>query len=200
MKEGLKGSFELPLFPLSTVLFPGGRLPLRIFEQRHLRMVSACARADREFGIVLEQSSARGSGKPIFHDLGTTARVVDFDRLEGGLLGVLCLGGSRFRVQQHRVEHDGLIVGQVEMLEDDPPTETPAEYKAAADLLRRCDGGLPPALREPKPRWEDAGWLASRLAERLPIPMELKHELLSLNDPAQRLDVLFALLQAQELV
>src|SRR5512144_1891243 len=112
---------ELPLFPLNTVLFPGGVLPLRIFEPRYLNMVSECMKADHGFGVVAIQEGSETGIAASFQKIGTLARIADFDRLEDGLLGITCQGGQRLQVMSHRVQADQLILGRVNFLPDDPP-------------------------------------------------------------------------------
>ena len=104
---------ELPLFPLNAVLFPGGPLPLRIFEPRYLDMVSQCLREQSGFAVVLIGEGEEVEEATSFAATGTEARIVDFDRLEGGLLGISCIGRERVRVVEAWREPDGLNRGRV---------------------------------------------------------------------------------------
>jgi uncharacterized protein len=166
----------LPLFPLDTVLFPGGTLPLRIFEPRYVDMVRRCLREGSAF-VVLQPQSA----------VGTEARIVDFDSLPDGLLGISCRGGPRVRVLERWQQPDGLHVGVVEALPEAAAVAVPARFERLAVLLR----ALLPEVPELYPRddWQldDAGWVSGRLTELLPIPMPDKQLLLEMDEPLQRL-------------
>lgn len=188
---------EVPLFPLNTVLFPGGVLPLRIFETRYLDMVSRCMKQETSFGVVAIHQGQEAGEVASFHEIGTLARIVDFDRLEDGLLGITCQGEQRFRVLSQRVQADRLCIGEVEILSEDPRTTLVASHNALLKLLRNI---LEREEMEPYTRflvsdWNDAVWVSNRLAEILPLPVKAKQILLELNDPTQRLDVLNTLLQ-----
>jgi Lon protease-like protein len=192
---------ELMLFPLHAVLFPGGRLRLRVFEPRYLRMVSQCLREDVGFGVV----TIRGDGSEVgpgadFHELGVRARVSDFDPLKDGMLGITVTADRRIRILSSAVESDGLVMGRVRVLPEDAPCRLPIDYQAAALLLRRLldQTSANPAASDPC--WADAGWVAGRLTELLPLSDGAKQDILLLDDPSQRMDVIFAVLQDQSLL
>src|SRR5256885_9760899 len=124
----------LPLFPLDTVLFPGGPLPLRIFEPRYLDMVRRCLKEHSAFGVVLIVAGAEAGAVSAVADTGTSARLVDFDTLPDGLLGITCVGGRRFRVRRRWQQSDGLNLAEVDYLPEDPPSALPA---ALAHLDRK---------------------------------------------------------------
>ena len=189
-------SQELPLFPLHTVLFPGGVLPLRIFEPRYLDMVSACLRADSGFGVVAIREGRETGGQPTsIHPVGTLARIVDFDRLDDGLLGITCLGVQRLRVIGHRVRPDQLLIGQVLWLPDDPALPPLPGHEPLARVLRDLlqNEELAPYRRFLAPNWDDAAWIGNRLTEILPLPPQVRQSLLEMSEPLQRLDVLLAI-------
>ena len=194
--ETMSAIQEMPLFPLNAVLFPGGVLPLRIFETRYLDMVSACLRADVGFGVVtIHQGNEAGAQPVTIHPVGTLARIVDFDSLDDGLLGITCLGVQRVRVVGHRVQPDQLLLGQIRWLPDDPqqlplPAHEPL-VRVLRDLLE--NGELVSHKRFLAPNWEDAAWVGNRLAELLPLPLQIRQGLLEMTDPQQRLDVLLAI-------
>ncbi len=188
---------ELPLFPLNTVLFPGGALPLRIFETRYLDMVSACLRTDRGFGVIaIHQGQEAGNPPASIHPIGTLARIVDFDQLDDGLLGITCLGIQRLQVLDHRLQPDQLLLGQVRLLPDDPSLSPRRDHQPLArvlqDLLEREE--LRPYSRFLTPNWDDAAWIGNRLAELLPLPLAVRQRLLETTEPLQRLDALLAIL------
>jgi Lon protease-like protein len=111
-------SEEIPLFPLNTVLFPGGPLPLRIFEPRYVDMVRRCMREGVPFGVLLIRAGTEVGEVTSTADVGTSARIVDFHQMQDGLLGIVCLGERRFRVLARRTQPDGLHLGDVEWLPD----------------------------------------------------------------------------------
>lgn len=191
---------ELPLFPLNTVLFPGGVMPLRIFETRYLDMVSVCLRADAGFGVVaIHQGSETGNQPISIHPVGTLARIVDFDAMEDGLLGITCLGVQRLRVVGHRVQSDQLLLGQIQWLADDPlqapePGHEPL-VRALRDLLDSAE--LAAQSRFLAPDWQDAAWIGNRLAELLPLPLAVRQALLEMTEPRQRLDILLGMFQGR---
>ena len=182
---------EIPLFPLKLVLFPGGYLTLRIFEQRYLDMVRESAGEDRGFGIVLVVDSGIPE-KPAWHSrIGTLALIRDFFTHDDGLLGLTVQGGPRFSILHTRVRDNGLLIGHVDWFPDEPPTEVPDEYLLLADLARQLAEVASednPALAEP--RLEDASWVGCRLAEMLPLDDTHKQRLLECVDPIERLQLL----------
>lgn len=192
---------ELPLFPLGLVLFPRGALPLRIFEPRYVDMVGRCLREGSPFGVVTIREGREVGAAARFHAVGTSARIVDFDALPDGLLGIACRGERRLRVLSYRVRPDQLVVGMVEWLPEVSPQPVPAPYHALPDLLRRvlASDAAQAYAAQLTPDWDDAGWVCDRLAELLPLPVELRLALLELDDQQQRLDLLYAVLQEQRL-
>ncbi len=181
---------EIPLFPLNTVLFPGGPLPLRIFEPRYLDMVSRCLKGGHGFGVVLIREGREAGGPASTAAIGTMARIVDWDQGEDGLLGVTAHGQGRFRLHGARVQDDGLNLGQVEFLA--PETRLPIALRHArlARLLETVLSDLGPLYDAIEKDYEDASWVGYRLAELLPIAMPDKQALLELEDAEARLDAL----------
>ena len=177
----------LPLFPLSTVLFPGGPLPLRIFEARYLDMVRRGLKDQTPFGVVLILTGAESDTDPKVADIGTSARVVDFDTLPDGLLGITCIGDRRFRVMRRWQQSDGLNLGDVEYLPQDAHCTLPAELSHLGELLREVLPKLGGAYMYVDGRYEEAGWVGNRWAEILPLSMPERLELLRLDDPLARL-------------
>jgi Lon protease-like protein len=181
---------EIPLFPLNTVLFPGGPLPLRIFETRYVDMVRRCLREDSGFGVVLIRQGAEAGGPARFASLGTEARIVDFSRLEDGLLGIACRGLGRFRVLESWRAADGLNVGRVEDLEAEPAVKLPVEHVHLAEALRRVLPELGEVYAHVEPAFDDAAWVGHRLAELLPLEPPARQALLEMQDPLERLALL----------
>jgi Lon protease-like protein len=188
----------LPLFPLNTVLFPGGPLPLRIFETRYVDMVRRCMRESSPFGVVLIRSGAEVGPQADFADTGTTARIVDFYPLPDGLLGIHCLGESTFRVVRRWRQSDGLHLGEVEHLPPPSPIALPGEYQHLGELLRKVLPQLGDVYQDVPTRFEDASWVGCRLAEILPIELQQKQVFLEMRDPIARLAEVEPLLQRPE--
>ena len=190
MSDDVSGAQDevLPLFPLSTVLFPGGLLPLQIFETRYIDMIGRCMREGVPFGVVLlvEGREARRDARdpsPRFAAIGTRAHIIDFTQLQNGLLGITAQGGSRFKVSSASPQADHLLVGHVETLPDLPHISVPEEFSGLVEILRQL-------LAHPEVNrlgievdFDDARSVGGRLADLLPLSPSLKQALLELDDP-----------------
>ncbi len=190
-------SLELPLFPLRSVLFPGGPLPLRIFERRYVDLVSRCMRESGTFGVVLIREGSEvatnlaandDAGELLTADVGTEAQIIDFHQLPDGLLGIVCRGGRRFRLYERRRQPDGLYIGDIEWLEESPSRLLPTRHQPLAQLLERVLTELGPLYESVERQLDDAGWVGCRLAEILPLAPTDKQDLLEIHDPVARLD------------
>jgi hypothetical protein len=179
----------IPLFPLNIVLFPEGPLPLRIFETRYVDMVRTCMREDRGFGVVLISEGIE-AGPAETYDVGTMAKITDFHQLQGGLLGLSCVGQQRFRILKRSVARDGLNLGEVELLANEPVLSVPTRHARLAELLKTVLPQLGEVYTGIDMRLDDAAWVGHRLAEILPIELPRKQSLLEMDDPVQRLDAL----------
>jgi Lon protease-like protein len=184
---------ELALFPLKTVLFPGGLLALRIFEPRYLDMIARSLRSDNRFGVLAIRSGSEVGAAQTF-DVGTTAEVVDWHQESGSMLGIRAVGRETFRVEQTSRRPDGLYVGRVAMLEEPPSVPLPPAHAHLATLLRTLLAQLSPHADGPAP-YDDAVWVGARLAEALPLAVPLKQSLLETRDPLARLEWIAASLR-----
>jgi len=183
----------IPLFPLHTVLFPGGPLRLRIFEARYVDMVGRCMRENSPFGVALiVEGREVGPAKTV--TIGTTARIVDFDRLSNGLLGIVARGERRFRIESVEVQPDGLNVAEVTMLAPEAPTPVPLELQNLAELMRQIFPQVTTLYEDVLPRVDDASWLSARLAELLPFNLATRQRCLKIDDPVERLQYLNTLI------
>ena len=178
---------EIPLFPLGTVLFPGGPLPLRIFETRYIDLVRRCLRDDSGFGVVLIREGVEAGGPALTYDVGTYARIVDFSQQPDGLLGIRAAGERRFRILERRRARDGLNVADVEWLPADLPQPLPEEFAELGPALDAILAQVGEPYASLERRLDDAAWVAGRLAEILPIPPGHKQHCLELDDPVERL-------------
>jgi len=177
---------EIPLFPLNVVLFPGGILPLRIFEPRYLEMVRRCMVDASEFGVALIREGVEAGGVARTHDIGTLCRIIDFDRTGDGLLAITGIGTQRFAIIAARVQGDGLNVARIDRLQEST-APLPERYSQHASLLRQVLPQFGKHMQWSEEDLADAGWVAARLADILPMPLVDKQRLLELNDPLQRL-------------
>jgi Lon protease-like protein len=189
---------DIPLFPLNTVLFPGGPLPLRIFEPRYVDMVRKCMREASPFGVLLIRTGAEVGAVTSTADVGTSARIVDFNQLQDGLLGITCLGDKRFRVQSRRTQADGLHLGEVEWLSEGTAVALPAEHVHLAELLGKVLPELGDLYTLVDRKFDDTAWVAARLAEILPISLADKQTFLEMDDPRERLAKLAPLIRRAE--
>jgi Lon protease-like protein len=180
----------IPLFPLHTVLFPGGPLPLRIFETRYTDMVGRCMREQLPFGVLMIEEGAEAGDVATTAAVGCGARIVDFGTLSDGLLGISCIGERRFRVQRVWREPDGLNVGAVEWIAPEAALALPQAYARLAATVRRALDELEEPYRHVARHYDDAAWVGNRLAELLPIELADKQALLELEDPLARLEAL----------
>ena len=201
---------QIPLFPLGTVLFPGGWLPLQIFEVRYLDMVQRCRREGLPFGVVcLSEGSevrrlAPQASEPVdapvaFHPVGTLARIAEFTQPMPGLLHIGCVGGERFQIRHSQQLPHGLWMAEVEPLPADLPTPIPDELQPISATLRQLRERLrnaqpealgPAASADPASGgWQDAGWVANRWAELLPLAPVSRQQLLAVDSPLLRLEL-----------
>lgn len=206
--------FSLPLFPLGTVLYPGGILPLRIFEVRYLDMIGKCHKTGAPFGVVsLTQGSEvrkpdvrHAAGEPLpqeaFNTVGTLAIITEFSLPQPGLMVIRCTGAQRFEISSREKLKHGLWIADVTRIGDDMKVKVPDDLQPSANAL----GKLIKSLQERKLPTEqmpvsmpymldDCGWVANRWCELLPIPLELKQRLMELDNPLVRLELVSDILE-----
>lgn len=188
---------ELPLFPLRTVLFPGGLLPLRIFEPRYVDMISRCMREGGSFGVLLIVEGGETGPVAGLAPIGCSARVLDFQQLPDGLLGILCRGERRFRLLSRETQPDGLHVGAIEWLPQPARQALPDEHRALGGLLRKVLTEYGTMKQFLEPAYDDADWVSNRFAELLPLGREAQQRLLETDDPQERLRVIAPLVEAR---
>lgn len=191
-------SERIALFPLGTVLFPQGVLPLRIFETRYVDMVRRCLREDSGFGVVLIREGAETGPVGAMAAVGTYARIVDFGQLPDGLLSIVARGERRFRLVGGELQKDGLHLGDVEWLADAPARLAEAEYTALRATLARVLADLGDDYPVGTPRLEDALWVAGHLAQLMPAPAAFRQRVLEVDDVRARLDLLESMLAGRD--
>lgn len=192
-------TLTIPLFPLHAVLFPGGTLPLRIFEPRYLDMVSDCMKQQKGFGVCLIREGSEVGTAADTYEIGTLSDICYFNKQPDGLLGITAQGLQRFKIISQHVQSDQLTLAEVSLLENEPPSPLPEQYAGAADTLRKLLDQLGYPFVKMEKKYDDASWVSSRLAELLPIRLEQKQYFLQLDDPLQRLERLFALMNEMDI-
>lgn len=188
-------TLTLPIFPLHTVLFPGGLLPLRIFEQRYLDMTKACLRDGTPFGVCLIQEGTEVGTPAMPTDVGCEASIVEWEMPQLGIFHLVARGERRFRLLSTRTESSGLLLGDVLPLDPEPAVAVSERHARCVGVLQQLAERVPEA-RVPTPhRFDDATWVSYRLAEALPIDRFEKQRMLVTNDAEARLDRILHLLK-----
>jgi len=195
---------QVPLFPLRTVLFPGGVLPLRVFEARYMDMVRQCMRTAAPFGVVLITKGGEVGAPAATESVGTLARIAAWDMPQLGLLHLRAIGGDRFRIEHAEVQADGLQVAHVEPMAPDDDQPLDEQYRPCADLLqrviddvgsRRAEDGddmqdpIKSSPIDPPFRFDSSVWVGNRLCEFMPIPLRARQKLMELQDATSRLQL-----------
>ncbi|MBC8021806.1 MAG: LON peptidase substrate-binding domain-containing protein [Burkholderiales bacterium] len=188
------------IFPLGTVLFPGGILPLKIFEVRYVDMAKDCLKQGAPFGVCLIREGAEVGAPAVPEPVGCLARIKDCDVEELGVLKVTAEGLERFRIVSTDVSRQGLVVGRVENLHPEAEVTDAPGLAQSAQFLRKVIAGIGPQRFAEPHRFEDASWVGFRLAEILPLRMDVKQKLLELTDATLRLAILHKFLQQQKLL
>ncbi|MBB5322689.1 LON peptidase substrate-binding domain-containing protein [Marinobacter oulmenensis] len=189
---------EVPLFPLGSVVLPGGRLPLQLFETRYLDMLTRCLKDGTGFVVLLLREGAEAGRRATFHDIGTYVRIIDFQQMDNGLLGITVEGDAKVRVESSRQQADGLHLGVLRDLEPEPESGIPPQYQDLPPLLEAlCRHPVVDELQMAVDFTDarDVGW---RLTELLPLDADQKQSLMELQDPVERLDRLQALVEELE--
>lgn len=200
----------LPLFPLNTVLFPDGRLPLRVFEKRYVDMVRNCMRDGAPFGVCLIASGeevARSGQETVPEEIGCLAQIVDCNMEQLGVLLIETRGRQRFRVLSHATRDDGLMVAQAEVLPADIIDCKLELLSECLEALRRIVASVhseqPDKSKLPFAEpylWDDPSWVANRLCELLPVPLKAKQMLMALPDAGMRIEIVHRYMRQHHIV
>lgn len=179
---------SIPIFLLPTVLFPGGQLPLRIFEQRYIDMVRDCSANGSFFGVCLVNTQ-KVAGQAASHmRIGTLAEIIDWSTLDDGLLGIMAQGRQKFSMLSTRMRDNGLMIADVDILQTPDIIDLPEQYSVlsmiAAKFMEKLGANYPAFLPEDL---QNSDWIGYRLAELLPFETQEKQLLLQLGDPLERL-------------
>lgn len=184
---------QIPLFPLSSVVLPGGLMPLRLFERRYIDMVKECFRNSTGFGICLIKAGGEAGVPSEPYPVGTSVSIVDFDQGADGLLHITARGEEEFTVLTYASSDTGLIIGEVEPRPAKAPTAMQPDYELLANKLELILSYLETDTRFDEKHLDDADWVCHRLLEVLPLAPDAKFELLQMNDNAERLTALSGL-------
>jgi Lon protease-like protein len=194
------GSLRVPIFPLNAVLFPGGLLPLRVFEARYMDMTRDCIKREEPFGVCLIHEGAEVGAPAVPEGVGCLAKILDWDMQQQGILNLKTRGDQRFRILARENSPQGLISADVELIPPDATIAVPEKFASCARLLEMVvlDQGKP-VFAEPH-AFDDATWVSYRLTEILPVPLVAKQKLLELSDSVARLSILQRFLESRGLV
>lgn len=192
-------TFEIPIFPLQAVLFPGGRLPLRIFEQRYMDMAKDALRDNALFGVSLIKEGDETGAPAIPEDIGCLARIVDWDMHQLGVLHVVIKGLQRYRILEQNVEKNGLIRAQVVTVTAEPDQKLSQANTVCSTVLQHIIEQVGETNFHAPLQLEDAVWVGYRLSEVLPLKLAVKQQLLQMNDSVVRIQVLHKFLIQQGL-
>ncbi len=192
-------NFELPIFPLGSVLFPGGTLALKIFEQRYMDMAKDCLKRAKPFGIALIREGEEVGAPAAPHPVGTSALIDDWDMPNLGVLQVKVIGGARFRIVSSIVSASGLIIGTVNTIDADSDASG-AELGACADFLKKILTQINLIEGVAESQFSNASWVSFRITELLPFGGAVKQKMLELTDAKMRLEILHRFLVDQGLI
>lgn len=189
---------NVPLFPLNSIVLPKGKIPLQLFEPRYTDMLARCLKEDRGFVVVLLKDGGETGRTAAFYDIGTYVRIVDFQQLENGLLGITVEGVAKVSVSRSWQQQDGLNVGDAEVLIDEAQSDVPERFGELPSVLRALSRH--PAIRDldMDVDYDDARHVGWRLTELLPLDKHEKQRLVELQDPLERLNRLQQLLEVLE--
>ena len=192
-------SLRVPIFPLNTVLFPGGLLPLRVFEARYMDMTRDCLKRDQPFGVCLIHEGSEVGAPAVPQGIGCLAKILEWDMQQQGILNLKTRGSQRFRILERETSTQGLISADVELIPPEASVAVPEKFASCARLLEMvvADQGKP-VFAEPH-AFDDAAWVGYRLTEILPVPLLAKQKLLELTDSLARLSILQRFLESRGL-
>jgi len=197
---GRRRPAKLPIFPLKAVLYPGGLLPLRVFEPRYMDMVKDCLRNETGFGICSITSGTEAGAPAAYSGVGTVARIISWDMPQLGILNVVTAGGSRFNATGREVTPAGLAQAEVTLLDEEGAAAAPEAPPVLVELLKKLIERIGAGHFKADRHFDDPNWVSYRLAEILPIKLTIKQKLLEVNDSEVRLRVIAEFLRLQGLI
>lgn len=191
---------KIPLFPLNAVLFPGGALPLRIFEPRYLDMVSDCLKSESKIGVILIEYGNEAGAAAQAHEIGTISYISYWHKRNDGILGITLTGEQRFKVLSSEVKSNQLTVAEVELLPCPTNTKEENDEEQLINLLKQIIAQLDPPYSTMKKHYDDLDWVSARLIELLPLHLIDKQNMLIMSDVRERINYLLPLLISMEMI
>lgn len=191
---------KIPLFPLDAVLFPGGALPLRIFEPRYLDMISDCMKSESGIGVVLIKDGHEAGAAAKVHEFGTISYISYWHKRNDGMLGITLKGEQRFRVLSTEIKANQLTIAEVELLPDFDVREKAYDAEQFETLLKQIIAQLEPPYTTMTKHYDDLDWVSARLIELLPLQLKDKQKMLVMSDVYERIDCLHPLLVSMEMI
>lgn len=186
-------TIHIPLFPLASIVMPGGLLPLRLFERRYIDMVKDCFKTNTGFGVCLIRDGRESNGPAEPYPMGTLVSIVDFDQGADGLLHITAQGDREFSIVNYSIEENQLLTGDIQLKPERVPTPMDLDFEPLAQkldlILRYVEADI---NYDPK-QLDDADWVCHRLMELLPLTGPAKFELLQMDSNRERLETLAAL-------
>lgn len=192
-------TLSIPLFPLHSVLFPYGALPLRIFEPRYLEMISSCMKTNKGFGICLIRKGSEVGEVADTYETGTLSEITYFNTQPDGLLGITASGKQRFEIISREIQNNQLTIAEVRLLPNEPNVPLSDEFQSAVQILKNLFQQLGYPFIKIEKRYTDTSWVSCRLAELLPLALEEKQSFLQMNDPIQRMEQIWELMKKLDL-
>ena len=196
----VKEKITIPLFPLEAVLFPGGALPLRIFEPRYLDMISNCMKSDSGIGVILIKDGHESGAAAQVHELGTLSFISYWHKRSDGMLGITLKGEQRFHILSTEVKSNQLTIADVELLPKFSNPEKTYDIELFTKLLKQIIAQLEPPYTTMDKHYDDMDWVSARLIEVLPLKLNDKQNMLSMNDVNERINHLHPLLVSMEMI
>jgi len=190
----------IPLFPLNAVLFPGGPLPLRIFEPRYLDMVSDCMKSEKGIGVILIEQGQEAGAAAKSHDVGTMSSIAYWHKRKDGMLGVTLKGEQRFKVISSEIKPNQLIIAEIELLDEFKPISLDKHSAALVKLLKQIIALLEPPYTTMEKFYDDIEWVSARLIELLPLEFKDKQKMLLMGNVEERIEYLYPLLVSMKML
>jgi uncharacterized protein len=191
---------EIPIFPLNTVLYPNGTLPLRVFEARYMDMARNCLKTKAPFGVCLIVEGKEVGEPATPANIGCAAHIAECDMQQLGVLNLITRGGQRFRIVERSVGAQGLVKAHVEWLPAEPDAPMPEQFAACVNILKAIAGDERFRHLVADAQFDSASWIGYRLSEILPIPLRIKQQLLEIEGALARLAVLHQFLEQRGLI
>ncbi len=186
---------EIPIFPLNTVLFPGGILPVKIFEARYVDMMKECLRDNSPLGVCLIREGHEVGAAALPEAVGCLANIVEWDMPQLGIFYLQTLGTEVFRIADRSVSANGLTRALVDCRAAEPETALDPKYQVCVEVLRSLIEQAGSNYSPNNLNYQDAVWVIYRLAELLPLDLALKQQLLELENVPLRAKFIHQLLK-----